>query len=276
MGYERQRNAAIEAALDAARVIRYHAGRLDGLEVEEKGMHDLVTIADREAERVIFERLEKAFPTYGFLGEEGTRSGGDAGDDAPRWIVDPVDGTTNFAHQSPPYAVSIGLQEGSRIVVGVVYELGRDELFTATRGGGAFRNGVPVRVSGRRELRESLLTTGFPFKEYGQIDAYLATLRRFMLESRGVRRPGSAAADLANVACGRMEGFFEIGLSPWDAAAGALLIEEAGGLVTDFGGGDDWLFGSQIIASNGLIHEAMLERVDILRRAISLRRSSHA
>ncbi len=272
MVYEKQRNAAIQAALDAARVIRFHAGRLDVHDVEEKGIHDLVTVADREAERVIFERLEAAFPAYGFLGEEGTRSAGDQGSDAARWIVDPVDGTTNFAHQCPPYAVSIALQEGPDIVVGLVYELGRDELFTATKGGGAFRNGVPIRVSKRRELGEALLTTGFPFREYELIDAYLATLRRFMLDARGVRRPGSAAADLANVACGRMEGFFEVGLSSWDSAAGALLIEEAGGRVTDLGGGGDWLFGRQIVASNGLIHDAMLERVDILRRLLSLQR----
>jgi myo-inositol-1(or 4)-monophosphatase len=172
----------------------------------------------------------------------------------------------------PPYAVSIGLQVGTEIVVGVVYELGRDELFTAVRGAGAFRNGVPIRVSRRSALREALLTTGFPFREYGQIDAYLATLRRFMLDSQGVRRPGSAAADLANVACGRLEGFFELGLSAWDAAAGSLLIEEAGGKVTDFSGGDTWLFGRQIVASNGLLHDAMLERVDALRRSASLSR----
>ena len=259
-GYERARDAAVDAAKRAAALIRLHAGRITAREVREKGMHDLVTHVDEEAQRVIIEALREAFPEYGVLAEEG------ANDDrirpvadGHRWIIDPIDGTTNFTHGVPPYAVSIALQRGETLVLGVVLDVARDELFTAVRGRGLFVNGVRARVSRTETLGESLLATGFPYRRYAHIDRFLETLKRFLLTARGVRRHGVASIDLAYVACGRFDAFFETGLRPWDVAAGTVLVEEAGGRVSDYSGGGNPVFDRQIVASNGRIHDAMLD-----------------
>ncbi len=270
MTFEREQEVAVATAREAATLIRRHAGNVAHADVREKNEHDLVTQMDEAAQRLIVGRLTDAFPSYDVLAEEGA----DLAASAPvaegcRWIIDPIDGTTNFTHGVPPYAVSIGLQCEAKMVVGVVLDAARDELFTARRGGGLFVDGRSARVSYTQTLYESLLTTGFPYRAFDHLDAYLDVLRRFMKVSRGLRRPGSASVDLAYVACGRFDGFFETGLHPWDVAAGSLLVEEGGGRVSDYRDSPDCLFAQQILASNGLIHAAMLEQLSGMRDARS-------
>ncbi|MBI1316846.1 inositol monophosphatase [bacterium] len=220
--------------------------------VETKELNSLVSDVDRTAERRLVEGLSELLPEAGFITEEETVRN----ERKPwSWVIDPLDGTTNFIHGLPIYAVSIGLLHGDQIVLGVVYECGRDECFTALRGGGAFCNGQPIRVSGKATLADSLFATGFPYRDYGRMDAFVALLTDFFQGSRGLRRLGSAATDLAWVACGRFDGFFEYGLSPWDVAAGSLLVEEAGGQVREFDGGLDFLFGQTLIASGTELFE---------------------
>lgn len=260
--YEQERDVAVRAARRAARVIQRHAGRLGDEQVREKGTHDLVTEIDEEAQRVIIDTLEAAFPAYDVLAEEGadlSRRRDVA--DGHRWIIDPIDGTTNFMHGVPPYAVSIGLQREAELVVGVVLDVSRDELFTAVRGQGLFVNGVRSGVSDTDRLNDSLVTTGFPYRSFDHVDAYLDVLRAFMHTTRGVRRPGAASIDLAYVACGRFDAFFETGLSPWDVAAGTVLVEEGGGRVTDFSEATVPLYDRQILASNGRLHADLLQHL---------------
>lgn len=258
------RDVAVEAALDAGRLIRFEAGRLDLAQVRSKGIHDLVTEIDERSQAIILEKILARFPDHSILAEESDQDTAGASPDW-RWIIDPIDGTTNFTHGVPPYAVSIGLQYKARSVVGVVYDVSRDELFTAVAGQGAWMNGRRLRVSEADRLEDCLLTTGFPYRSFGHADTYLAVLKEFFQRAQGVRRPGSASVDLAWVAAGRFDGFFEIGLSPWDVAAGVLLVEEAGGRVSDFGAGLDPVTGGQVIASNGRIHESMASIVAPLR-----------
>lgn len=268
MGYTAERDAAVDAARAAARMIRHNVGQVTEADADKKGKNDLVTVADTQAQEIIIDQLHGKFPDYSFLAEEEDDMDVPQIPDAShRWIIDPIDGTTNFAHGLPPYAVSIGLEDRSRedIVVGVVLDVSRQELFTAIRGEGFYVNGMRGHVSSQKLLSESLLTTGFPFKEYSYVDEYLGTFKKFLHDAQGVRRPGTASIDLAYVACGRFEGFFEIGLSPWDVAAGALLVEEAGGRVTDMEGRTDNLFNGRICATNGHVHDAMLARLDLLR-----------
>lgn len=265
MSYQHARDVAAQAILEAGRLIRPHAGR--AAHVREKGVHDLVTDLDEQAQRLLVQRLLASFPADGVLAEEGGPEGRRPGTSGRRWIIDPIDGTTNFAHGVPPYAVSLGLQEGDRMVVGVVYDVAGDELFTAVAGEGLYVNGVPARVSRQEHLREALLTTGFPFRAFEHVDAFLAVLRTLFQQARGLRRPGSAAVDLAYVAAGRFDGFFESHLAPWDVAAGALLVEEGGGRVTDYAGAAQPLYHRQIVATNGLVHEALLEALAPLRDA---------
>lgn len=256
--YRDELHAAIEAAAEAAALIRYHAGRAAGVRL--KGAHDLVTEVDEAAQRLILERLLDAFPGYDVLAEEAGRDRGARVPERPRWIVDPIDGTTNFTHGVAPYAVSIALQEaGGELVLGVIHEVVADEVFAAVRGQGLTVNGRPARVSATENLADALVTTGFPFREFGYVDAYLPVLRAFMERARGVRRPGSAAVDLAYVACGRFDGFFEAGLAPWDVAAGIVLVREGGGRVSAMTEGTDPLFGRQLVASNAPLHAAMCD-----------------
>ncbi len=258
--YAAEREAAVQAARQAARLIREHAGQGTEAAVEAKGVHDFVTEADRAAQQRIVETLRAAFPDYDVLAEEGAdKSALRPEAEGYRWIIDPIDGTTNFMHGVPPYAVSIALQKGQAVVLGVVLDVAGGELFTAVRGGGLRVDGRPAQVSRTEQLDDSLIATGFPYRSYGHVDLYLKALGRLMRDTRGIRRHGSAAIDLAWTACGRFDGFFETGLDPWDVAAGALLVEEAGGQVTDFRGAPETVFTHQIAASNGRIHEALLE-----------------
>ena len=230
-----------------------------GVETEYKGDVDLVTVADRTAEKLIKDRLGVAFPEHGVFGEEGTRERLEA---EFRWYVDPLDGTTNFAHGLPQFCVSMGLEqrpvgtkpgEDGTLVAAVIYDPMRDELFTAERGRGAWLNGKPMQVSHTPELAEALLATGFPSqKRHDSPNVHF--YHEFTLRSHGLRRAGSAALDLACVASGRMDAFWEFNLNPWDTAAGILLVEEAGGRVTDFSGGNFKLDSREVLASNGLIH----------------------
>lgn len=269
MSFTEERDLAVRAARRAADLIEMHAGSLADEQVKKKGASDLVTFVDTRSQEIILEILEPAFPAYGVWAEEGEEGGTSTGEDASyRWVIDPIDGTTNFAHGFPPYAVSIGLldTEARRPVVGVVLEVARGELFTAIRGEGLYVDGERARVSEVEGIEDGLITTGFPFREFSYVDEYLDSFERFMRAAQGVRRPGVAAMDLAYVACGRFEGFFEIGLYPWDIAAGILLVEEGGGRVTDLSGAPLELapFQEEICASNGRLHEQMLHHAEPL------------
>lgn len=235
----------------------------NGVKTEYKGDVDLVTVADRTAEKLIRSRLTEVFSEHGIYGEEGTR---ERLDSEFRWYVDPLDGTTNFAHNFPQFCVSMGLEQRApglsacadgTLVAGVIYDPLRDELFAAERGKGAFVNGKPIRVSRIPELAESLLATGFPSRKRHD-SPNIHFYQEFTLRSHGVRRAGSAALDLAYVAAGRLEAFWEFNLNPWDTAAGILLVEEAGGRVTDFSGGRYRIASHEILASNGLLHDEVL------------------
>jgi myo-inositol-1(or 4)-monophosphatase len=236
---------------------------LEGVETEYKGDVDLVTVADRAVEKLIRGRLREVFPEHGVYGEEGTRERLDA---EYRWYVDPLDGTTNFAHGFPHFSVSMGLEhrphgtkpeDDGTLVAAVVYDPMRDEIFTAERGRGALVNGKPARVSRVDVLAEALLATGFPSrKRHSSPNVHF--YHEFTLRSHGVRRAGSAALDLAYVACGRLDGFWEFNLNPWDTAAGILLVEEAGGRVTDFAGAHYRLASDEILATNGRIHDELI------------------
>lgn len=250
---------AAEIAREAGALLRDYFAR--GVETEYKGDVDLVTVADRSAEKLIRTRLSEAFPDHGIYGEEGTR---ERLDGEYRWYVDPLDGTTNFAHGFPQFCVSLGLEkragtkeeEDGALAAAVIYDPMRDELFTAERGRGAALNGKKIHVSRVSALAESLLATGFPSRKR-HASPNIHFYQEFTLRSHGVRRAGSAALDLAYVACGRMEGFWEFNLNPWDTAAGILLIEEAGGRVTDFAGAAVRLKSDEVLASNGLIHDEL-------------------
>jgi myo-inositol-1(or 4)-monophosphatase len=246
-------SAAREAARAAGRLLRANlAGRG---EVSFKGAVDLVTVFDRQAQELVDGRLSAAFPEHGFLSEEDLDRPGTSG---CRWVLDPLDGTTNFAHTLPIFSVSLALERQGDILLGVVYDPMRDEMFWAAEGDGAFLNGRPVRVSPVARLDRSLLATGFPYDIRESRLNNLDHFTNFALRAQAVRRCGSAALDLSYVACGRFDGFWELKLKPWDVAAGSLLIREAGGRVTDFDAGESDLFQPELAASNGLIHEEML------------------
>ncbi len=250
-------NMAVKAARNAGSIIMRHHDHLDRLTVESKGLKDYVSEVDRMAENEIIRILRAAYPNHGFLAEE---TGAQAGDEYV-WIIDPLDGTTNFLHGFPHFGVSIALRYKDRLEQAVVFDPSRNELFTATRGNGAQLNDRRIRVSRVTDLEYALLGAGFPFRSHQYMDAWIKTLREFMLSTSGIRRPGSASLDLAYVACGRYDGFWEIGLHPWDMAAGALIIQEAGGMVTDFAGDQRYLESGNIIAGNPKIHAEMLRRI---------------
>lgn len=223
--------------------------------IEFKGLNDLVSYVDKETEKLIVSGLRNILPEAGFITEEGTAT---ASNEEYKWVIDPLDGTTNFIHKLPVFAVSIGLIRGQEVVLGVIYEVNRDECFYARKGGKAYCNGAEIRVSGVKKLESSLIATGFPYYDFEKIQLYLEILDKFMKNTHGLRRMGSAAVDLAYVACGRFEGFFEYNLHPWDVAAGIIIVKQAGGVVSDFQGKDDFLFGRQILAGNQ-VHGEMLE-----------------
>jgi myo-inositol-1(or 4)-monophosphatase len=250
-------NIAIKAARRAGDLIVRSMSRLDSIKIDSKGRNDFVTDVDRKAEAEIIATVRRSHPDHAFLGEESGRSG--SGDTV--WIIDPLDGTTNFLHGFPQFSVSIGIEHKGRLQHAVVYDPLRQELFTASRGDGAQLEGKKMRVSTQRTLEGSLLGTGLPFRmQDGHIDEYLAMLKVLMSTAAGIRRPGSAALDLAYVAAGRLDGFWEFGLSPWDTAAGTLLIQEAGGRVGT-PAGDEYALGKNIIAGNPKVYEGLLEAI---------------
>lgn len=225
--------------------------------IELKGHNNLVSYVDKACEELIVKRLREVLPEAGFITEEGTVA---TSSETLQWVIDPLDGTTNFVHGLPVYSVSIALVKDSQALLGVVYEVNRDECFHAVKGKGAFCNGQPIMVSKATKISESLLATGFPYNKFDKIMSYLNILNELMKTSHGLRRMGSAAVDLAYVACGRFEAFFEFNLNSWDVAAGVLLVTEAGGTVTDFKGGENYIFGRELIAGCG-IHEELLSTI---------------
>ena len=250
-------NIATRAARAAGDLIVRSLDRADQLTIISKDRNDYVSEIDRQAEDIIIRALRKAYPHHSILAEE---SGHHAGDDF-QWIIDPLDGTTNFLHGFPQFAVSIALLHKGRLEQGVVYDPLRQEMFSATRGAGAMLNNRRLRVSSRTNLSGALLGTGFPYKVHDHLDAYLAMLKDLIKETAGIRRPGSAALDLAYVASGRLDGFWEIGLKSWDLAAGALLIQEAGGIVGDFTGAPSFLKSGNIVAGNAKIFAALIKTI---------------
>lgn len=243
-----------DLAREAGAFITKSATGFSYSDVELKGKSDLVSFVDKEAEKLLVKKLRKILPEAGFITEENTV---DQSEQEQTWIIDPLDGTTNFVHGVPTFAVSIGLKSGNEIVSGVVYEVNRDECFYAWKEGGAYLNGKAIRVTAIDSIEESLFSTGFPPYNFNKLNEYLAILNALMENSHGIRRVGSAATDLAYVACGRYEGFFEYNLKPWDVAAGIILVREAGGILSDFKGGDDFLFGREIIAASP-VHPELL------------------
>jgi len=237
---------AKDLVLNVGSFIRSEASQFDNAKIEYKGLNDMVSYVDKEAEKQLVEGLKIILPEAGFITEEGTAH---ATDEDYKWIIDPLDGTTNFLHGLPVYSISVALMYQHTLVLGIVYEINKEELFYAHKNGGAFLNDKPIFVSPIKELNKSLLATGFPIHTFDQLGEYVELLQYFMKNTHGLRRLGSAAVDLAYVACGRVEGFFEYNLNPWDVAGGAFIVQEAGGVVTDFNGGNDYLFGKSIIAA---------------------------
>ncbi|UYZ62303.1 inositol monophosphatase family protein [Hymenobacter weizhouensis] len=243
----------------AGQFIRQEAATFDRSRVEVKGLHNLVSYVDQETEKLLVAGLRELLPEAGFITEEGTEGAVQA--EKFNWIIDPLDGTTNFVHGLPCYSVSVALIHYQELVAGVVYEVNRDECFRAAKSAGAFCNEQPIHVTDVPELGGSLLATGFPYSHFGLLDDYLRVLGGFMERCHGVRRLGSAAVDLAYVAAGRFEGFFEFNLNSYDVAAGILLVREAGGHVTQFLEDGDPLFGREVVASNGHIHRQMQDTI---------------
>jgi len=250
-------NIAVRAARSAGNVIIRNLGKLESLTIHSKDRNDFVTEVDQKAEQEIIAILRRAFPDHAILAEESGRSDGNDF----QWIIDPLDGTTNFLHGFPQFAVSIALRHKGRLEQGVIYDPMRQELFTATHGGGAMLDDRRIRVAKRDSLEGALLGTGFPFKSQQHLDAYLDMFRALFPRTAGIRRPGAAALDLAYVAAGRLDGFWEIGLSIWDMAAGVLLIQEAGGLSSDFVGGHDYLESGNIVAGNPKVFADILKTI---------------
>lgn len=251
-------NIAVRAARSAGDLILRSADNVGRLHIDQKGKNDYASEVDRMAEREIINIIKAAFPEHAILAEE---SGKHKGNDFV-WVIDPLDGTTNFLHGFPQYAVSIALKHKGKLEVGVVYDPLRDELFTAKRGGGAMLNNRRLRVTNQTSLKGALIGTGFPFKTDKHLDAYLGMFRALTTDCAGIRRAGAAALDLAYVAAGRLDGFWEIGVMEWDVAAGILLITEAGGVITDFSFNDNYLESGNVIAGSPRMHQLMYQLIE--------------
>lgn len=256
-------SVAVEAARAGGKILMASLGKLKKSDTRRKGEHDWVTTVDHASEKAIIQIVKKAFPDHTMKAEE---SAPHAAEGPFQWLIDPLDGTVNYMHGFPMFCVSIALLKGGVLEVGVVYDPLRRELFTARRGGGAWLNGKPIHVSRRSALSESLVATGFPFRAKKTLDLYLESFRQVFLETGWIRRAGSAALDLAYTACGRADGFWEMSLSPWDVAAGALLIEEAGGKVSDFFGHPRYLQTGHIAAGSPAIHQRLVKILEPLFR----------
>lgn len=256
MDLEKVLNSTIEIVKQVGGFIRQEGQNFDRDNIEKKGFNDLVSYVDKQAEEQLVKGLRETLPEAGFITEEGTAE--DKGEQY-KWIIDPLDGTTNFLHGLPVFAVSVALIRDEELVLGVVYEINMDECFYAREGGKAYCNGKEIKVSPVPTLSESLLATGFPYYDFNLMQDYLDILNQFMESSHGLRRMGSAAVDLVYVACGRFEAFYEYNLNAWDVAGGAFIVQQAGGKITDFKGGNDYVFGRELLASNGQVHQETLE-----------------
>ncbi|MDX2445059.1 MAG: inositol monophosphatase family protein [Bacteroidales bacterium] len=241
----------ISAAKETGEFIRKERTKFSLDQVQSKGLHDFVTTVDKASEDQLFKSLQSILPEAGFLGEEKTN---EVKGELYNWIVDPLDGTTNFIHGLYPYAVSIALMKETTIVLGVVYEIGADEVFYAWKNSQAYCNNKAIRVSKTSLLKDSLIATGFPYSNFSKLESYMDSMVFFMKNTHGLRRLGSAAVDLAYLARGDFDGFYEYGLSPWDVAAGAFIVQQAGGKACDFSGGDNYIFGKEFLASNSNLH----------------------
>jgi len=240
--------------LEVGEFIRKESDNFSRSDIEHKGFNDLVSYVDKTAEKLLVEGCSKILPKAGFIAEEGTSS---KKGDQYNWIIDPLDGTTNFTHGLPVYAISIALADGDDIILGIVYEINRDECFYAIQGEKSFMNEKEIAVSPVNTIKSGLLATGFPYYDFDEMQKYLAILNEFMQNTHGLRRMGSAAVDLAYVACGRFEGFFEYNLNAWDVAAGAFIVQQAGGKVSDFKGENNYIFGREILAAGSSHHEML-------------------
>lgn len=252
------------AAHEAAIFILHEAENYDSRMTETKGLNNFVSYVDKGSEKMLVERLSKIIPEAGFITEEGTieKKG-----ERYCWVIDPLDGTTNFLHGLPPYSISIGLMEYDDVIAGVVHDVRGRETFTAWKNGGAWLNGKPIHVSKAPTIGDSLIATGFPYYDFDRMEQYMQALSFFCRNTHGIRRFGSAAIDLAYVACGRVEVFYEYGLHPWDIAAGIILVREAGGRFSDFNGAEENLSGDEVIASNSLVYR---EVVDVINRYMNI------
>lgn len=258
MELEKLCKETIQIVEQVAGFVREERKRFSSGKVESKGKHDFVTYVDTAAEERLVSSLSKLLPDSGFIAEEGTveRKG-----EIYNWIIDPIDGTTNFIHGSPPYAISVALMQENKIVIGIVYEIVAKECFYSYSDAPAYLNGKIIHVSQQATISDSLIATGFPYSFFERLEPFMKTLEYFFINSHGVRRLGSAATDLAYVACGRYDAFYEYNLKPWDVAAGAFLIQQAGGIVSDFSGGDNYLFGKEVVAANKAVFKEFQSRI---------------
>lgn len=248
---------------EVGRFLKNEIDKIKLTDIKTKGLHDFVTYVDKNSEKQIVSKLLEILPEAGFIAEEKTVT---CKGEKYNWIVDPLDGTTNFIHGLPCYSISIALMCEDKAVVGVVYEINLDECFYAWEGSPAFLNGKEIKVSGRTKVSDALLATGFPYYDYSDLERYMNLFTYFMKNTHGLRRLGSAAVDLVYVACGRFEGFYEYGLSPWDVAAGSFIVQQAGGKVYDFHGNDNFIFGKQIVASNSALSEELINVIKTVYR----------
>jgi len=251
------KDVAIQAALNGADILEKYAGTLDADDVETKNKFDFVTKVDKESEQIIVDTILKNFPDHKIYAEESHRD--EQGE--YRWIIDPLDGTTNYIHNVPVYCVSIGVEHNGELILGVVYDPNRKELFFAEKGRGAFLNEKPIHVSSIRDTDRALIATGYPFRVKHLIDVYQESFKELFLHISGVRRAGSAAIDLCYIACGRYDGFWELDFQPWDLAAAHIILTQAGGRITDFGGGDQVMHTGNTIASNTHLHPFLTDTV---------------
>ncbi|CAG4991732.1 Inositol-1-monophosphatase [Dyadobacter sp. CECT 9275] len=256
MNLELLTQQTVELVRQASAFIQQEAALFSRDKIEYKDLNNLVSYVDKETEKLLVAGLSKILPEASFITEEGT-TGKEPDPTALNWIIDPLDGTTNFIHGIPAYCVSVGLARGKELLIGVIHQPSLDEMFSGWKGGGAWCNGNRLSVSGVTSLQEGLIATGFPYYKFEKQKRYMYILELLMQKTHGIRRMGAAAVDLAYVAAGRFDGFYEYNLNSWDMAAGVLLIKEAGGIVTDFNGGDNYLFGGDIIAASGAHAELM-------------------
>ena len=256
--------AVIELVKKTAVFVENEGKEKRNLTIETKSKHNYVTQVDKQAEEKLVNGLQLILPEAGFIAEEGTS---EKKGDRYNWVIDPIDGTTNYMHGLPPFAISVALMDHQEIVIGVIYEIGLKECFYTWKDAPAYLNGEVINVSKTTKVNSSLIATGFPYSNFEKIDQFMDTLVYFMNNSHGLRRLGSAATDIAYVACGRFDGFYEYGLNAWDVAAGVLLVKQAGGKVSDFSGGPDFLFGKDIITSNANIFDEFQATIDKIMNA---------